>query len=359
MATTPDLLVQIATRHQVYLEGHKARIARNFEKFLRKMEEDIVAQLAKVELETIKAARLKRLLDLVRAAMTEGFGGYEKAWRDAIRDLGAYEAEFEGRALKQAIAADFDIPSPAQVYTAAFARPLSVEGVDGGKLLAAFYRDWTARTFQRVEGAIRLGAAQGKTTQDVVRAIRGSRAAKYRDGLIEATRRDVTMMVRTSLQHVAAEARVQTWLANADIIEAMEFVAVLDMRTTALCRGLSGQRFPVGKGPQPPLHIGCRSQLVPAVRDGAKFFKGVGQQASRGEDGPKPVAADLTYYEWLKTQGAAFQDSVVGPTRGKLLREGGLTADQFQALQLDRTFKERTLDEMRALEPLAFERAGV
>lgn len=360
MPTTPDLLVQIASRHQVYLEGHKARVAREFEAFLREMEEDILSQLARVDMETIRAARLARLLDTVRRALDAGFGGYETAWRQAILELGEYEAEFEGRALGQVMRADFTIPTPAQVYAAAFAKPLSVEGVDGGKLLEPFYRDWTAKTYQRVTGAIRLGAAQGKTTQEVVRAIRGSRSAKYRDGIIHAARRDVTMMTRTALQHVAAEARVQVWERNADIVKEMEFVAVLDSRTSALCRGLSGRKFPVGKGPQPPLHIGCRSVLVPVLDDGLDFLDGIGRQAARGEDGKVTrVDADLTYYEWLKSQSAGFQDSVVGAKRGALLRNGGLTAERFQELQLDKNFRERTLDEMRALEPLAFERAGI
>jgi len=71
------------------------------------------------------------------------------------------------------------------------------------------------------------------------------------------------------------------------------------------------------------------------------------------------VDGDLTYYEWLKTQPEAFQDSAIGPTRGKLLRDGGLTAEEFARLNLGRNFEPLTLEEMRKLEPTAFQRAGI
>jgi SPP1 gp7 family putative phage head morphogenesis protein len=355
----PSLLLDIASRHAVYMEGAKTRYAKAFDAFLRQMERAILEELAQVDMESIGAARLTRLLDAVRSTIAAGLQDYERVWREQIREFGEYSAEFEIKALQQVVQAEFVLPSPAQIYTAAFAKPLSVEGIDKGQLLEPFFRDWTDKQQRRVTGALRIGAAQGQTTGQVVRAIRGTRAAGYKDGIIEASRRDVTMMARTALQHVSAEAKAQVYAANVDIVTGVTFLAVLDNRTTALCRGLSGQEFPVGKGPQPPLHIGCRSQLVPILDDGLDFLDGAGRQFSRGADGIKRVGANLTYYEWLKTQPAAFQDTVVGATRGKLLRNGGLTAERFQALQLDKTFRERTIDEMRALEPTAFSRAGI
>jgi hypothetical protein len=72
-----------------------------------------------------------------------------------------------------------------------------------------------------------------------------------------------------------------------------------------------------------------------------------------------PVDSKLTYYGWLKTQPESFQDDVLGPMRGKLLRDGGLSAEKFASLNLDKNFEPLSLDEMRRREPLAFERAGL
>ena len=71
------------------------------------------------------------------------------------------------------------------------------------------------------------------------------------------------------------------------------------------------------------------------------------------------VPASQSYYAWLKTQPAAFQDAVIGPTRGALIRRAGLSAQRFAELQLGKNFKPLDLESMRELEPVAFERAGI
>lgn len=357
---TPDLLIQIYSRHAVYLEGAKTHAVSEFDAFLRDMEADVLTQLSKVDdIESLRGRKLNALLKAIRKTLDAGFGNYEAVWRKQLEELAKYESGFTTRALGQVVDADFALPSPAQIMTAAFARPLDVAGIDGGSLLEAFFADWTGRTKKRVEGAIRQAVAQGQSLPELVRRLRGTRAAKYRDGLFQATRRDMYMMGRTAYHHVATQSRAAVYEANSDIVEAEEFVAVLDGRTSALCRGLSGRQFPVNKGPVPPLHIACRSMRVPVLRDSLKLLQGGGEQFSRGADGVKRVDADMTYYDWLKTQPAGFQDSVLGVMRGKLLRDGGLTAERFQALQLDKNFRPRTLEEIRALEPLAFEKAGL
>jgi hypothetical protein len=43
------------------------------------------------------------------------------------------------------------------------------------------------------------------------------------------------------------------------------------------------------------------------------------------------MPADTTYGTWLKKQTDTLQDDVLGPTRGRLLREGKFTADFRQS----------------------------
>lgn len=357
---TPDLLVQIASRHAVHLEGLKTGYVGEFERFLQSMQSDIISQIRKIDdPSSLKGRRLNRLLRAVSETLKDGFGNYESVWRKQLTELADYEGQFTIKALGQVVNADFVLPSTEQIMTAAFSRPLNVTGIDEGKLLEPFFRDWTGKTSERVTGAIRLAAAQGQTTPQLVRRLRGTRAAKYRDGILQATRRDVMLMARTALHHIATQTRAVVYEANDDIVRAERFLAVLDGRTSVLCRSLSDKEFPVGKGPQPPLHIACRSARVPVLRGNLELLQGGGKQFSRGEDGVKRVDADLSYFEWLKTQGAEFQDDVIGATRGQLLRKGGLTADRFAELQLNTNFKPMTLAEMRAREPLAFDRAGL
>jgi hypothetical protein len=82
-------------------------------------------------------------------------------------------------------------------------------------------------------------------------------------------------------------------------------------------------------------------------------------RASLGANGAGQVSASLDYYHWLQQQPATFQDVAIGPMRAKLLQEGGLSVQRFSELQLDRNFVPLNLAQMKVLEPLAFERAGL
>ena len=137
------------------------------------------------------------------------------------------------------------------------------------------------------------------------------------------------VFLRTAVQHVATTARLETMAKNADIVKGYQWVSVLDDRTTEVCRSLSGQTYKVGEGPLPPQHIGCRSTIIADLDSRFDFLDAGATQASKGATGGKQVSADLTYYEWLKTQPAEFQDVAIGPMRGALLRDGGLSAERF------------------------------
>lgn len=353
----PDLLAQIFSRHAVYIEGYKTQTINDFEPFLKKIQQGVLTELADIDdLTSFKARRLNKLLKVISKSLDAGFLNYQTAWQKSLLELAEYERDFTIKAIGQVAAVDMFAPAPAQIMTAAFSRPLHVKGIEG-KLLKTFYEDWSQKTKDRVTGAIRLGVAQGQTIEQLVRALKGTQKARYRDGLLDATRRDLGLIVKTSIAHVNAQARAVVYERNADIVKGEEFLAVLDGRTSELCRSLSGREFDVGKGPMPPLHMACRSLRVPVLDDGLDFLDGAGRQFARGAKGVERVRADLTYYEWLKTQPKGFQDDVLGKTRGQLFRKGGLTSKRFGQLQLDKNFKPRTLVEIRRLEQEAFDKA--
>lgn len=358
MGTTPDRSIEIASRHAVYLEGLKTGYANEFAKFLKVMQRDIIDQMRGInDPASMSYQRRNALLRAVNDTIKAGVTNYEKVWLSQVSELGQYAADFEMRALGQVLKHDYVLPSPNQLANAAFSTPLSAKGIYEGQLLKPFFKDIMGKTAQRVQGAIRLASAQGQTTQELVRRIMGTRAAKFKDGLMNLTRRDANALARTSLHHVAQTARESLWEANSDVIEQVEFIAVLDGKTSVLCRALSGERYDVGTGPVPPLHINCRSTRVAVFNDGLDFLDKLGSQFARGPNGVSHVSPDLSYYGWLKTQPAAFQDSVIGPARGALLRNGGLSSERFAQLQLNKNFKPLTLGDMRKLEPLAFSRA--
>lgn len=65
--------------------------------------------------------------------------------------------------------------------------------------------------------------------------------------------------------------------------------------------------------------------------------------------------ARTTYQSWLTGQSAAFQNDILGPTRGALFRRGGLKLDRF--VEFDGT--ELTLAQLASRNTNAFLRAGL
>jgi len=355
MAANPAL-IESTTRHQVYLEGLKSGEAKKFDKFLRRIDKSLRDRLAAGGLTEFSRARLERLLKAVDGDLAEIFKSHSHELSASLNEIGEYEAGFEARNLENSIqheAFEAVIPATEQVKAAILSSPLSVRGPDGGKLLAPFISDWSRTERDRLTGAIRQGVYEGQTNAQIIKALRGTKANGYRDGLLQITARNATAITRTAVQHVSSVARVETWKNNEDIITGYRWVSTLDGRTSAVCRSLDGQVFKIKKGPRPPIHIQCRSTTVAELAPEFDFLNRGQTRASKGG----PVDAGETYYSWLKKQPVEFQVGVIGEARAKLLNSGGLTASEFGRLNLGRNFKPLTLSEMRLKEPLAFKRA--
>ena len=357
MSKSATAMAVIAVRNQVQLERLKTGEAAKFDLFLRDMDRVIREALAGDNVTAFRRERLETLLTDVDAQLASIQSRYWSRLKADVTDIAEYQAAFEVRAIGNATGGAFEsvLPSAAQVRTAVFTNPLTLRGADGGKMLEAFVRDWSQSERNAFVGIIRRGYFEGQTNGQIVQAVRGTRAAGYKDGLLQLTKRHADAVVRTSVQHAAQQARAETWKANADLSTDYEWISTLDARTCPICRPLDHQVFGMGKGPQPPAHPQCRCTTILKMPAKYDFLDKGAQRASVNG----PVNADLTYYQWLKQQPAAFQDEVIGPKRGQLLRNGGLTAERFAALQLSRNYTPLTLAQMKAIEPLAFLRAGL
>ena len=352
-------LAESTVRHQVYLEGLKSGEVKRFDSFLKKIDASVRDRLSKSELTDFSRKRLEVLLASIDSALNKIFAEHYGDLKQELLDLSVYESEFEVRNLEQL----FDdsgiyttlLPAATQVEAAVFSSPLSVRGAGGGKLLEPFVKDWSGTERDRIVGAIRQGAFEGQTNSQIIQAIRGTRKNKFKDGILATTTRNASAITRTAVQHVSSIARMKTWEANQAVVDGYRWVSTLDGRTTAQCRTLDGKNFDVGSGPMPPIHIGCRSTTVAELREDLAFLSEGRTRSSK--DGY--VNANETYYSWLKKQPAAFQNDVLGKTRAKLFRDGGLNAERFSALNLDRNFKPLTLEQMKIKEPQAFIRAEI
>jgi hypothetical protein len=140
-------------------------------------------------------------------------------------------------------------------------------------------------------------------------------------------------------------------MANSDVLEGYRFIATLDSRTTLICASNDQKVFPIGAGPMPPLHWGCRSATIPAVSPefdvGSKLH---GERPAIGGKGVTQVSGRTTYGSWLKKQPTEFIDEALGTERSRLFRSGKIKIEGF----VDPTGRAYTLKQLESLNPMAF-----
>lgn len=323
-----EKLYDIATSHQIGVQRHGTAILKKILTHLEAVERDTVAKLAGA------SAFTKRDLEGFLAFIRARAEIYRQAIRGELQDemtaLANYEAEFEATKMSAATGAVFNRPSPSQVSAVVASAPFQ------GRIMRDWADDLANGVRNRLQDAITIGVTEGESIDKLVRRVRGTRANGFKDGVIQASRRDAEAVVRTAANHIATSARALTVAQNPDLFEGVVWSAVLDARTSSVCRARDGEIYPLDSGPRPPAHWNCRSTVVPILK---------------GVDMPKRP----TYAEWLKKQPFSEQVEILGPARAALFRAGGLPIDRF----VDSAGRAYTLDELRKRDRAAFERAGL
>lgn len=338
----------VVARHQVYLERLKSGMVKDYQAAIRGSDKAIQAVLKALNQETLRELTRKQLKALLRDLRAAQLPYYQEAleqMQGVLGELSISEAAFETGVL-----AKYGV-DVVKATTTAYAKALVEPITATGDLLQPFLEDLSARQVARVEKEIMKSVASGRTISQTVQAVRGTKAANYQNGVLQTNWNDARAVIRTATQHVSSVSRQATWIENG--VEKYQVVATLDSKTSDKCKGLDGKVFVVGKGPMPPYHPQCRTTTVPY------FEKSIWDEGATRSSATGYVDADQTYYSWLKDQPVQFQNDALGPTRAKLLRSGGLTAEEFARLSLDRNFEPLTLEEMKRLNPNAFEKANI
>lgn len=391
--TANEQLLDALIRHQIYLLRYSGSVRNRIYEMLQRSETDIAekirGRMMKPGLTTPEGVKRMQALQSSVAAIRQ------KAWKDVIS---YFTEEMKSLAYEEPITFDKILQTtlPVQVSTvlpsAGLLKALVVDKPFEGRVMKEWAQSLAQGDVRRITNAIQLGMVEGEGMDKIARRITGTGKLFGRDGVTELTRNQIQSVARTAVMHVSNNARSAFLRGNSDIIDVEQFVATLDSRTSPVCRARDGQRFPLGSGPIPPLHYQCRSIRIAAF-DSAQLGdrpanpttekqlvqeyaaeNNLGEIKSR-EDLPRgtkgaydawskkrirqlvgPVpAADNTYQTWLTKQSKGFQDDVLGITKAKLFREGGLPLDKF----VNRAGDELTLKELAGKHKDAFLAAGL
>lgn len=366
MPTVNEILADETVAHaanlQLYSNGVVRRIIATLNRSDARLMVELAMALEQMDPESFTVERLESLLGSVRALNAEVYRQAFGLLETELVKLAEFEAGYQYDLFKGIIPEPVQVRfplapvAPQQAFAAAMARPFQ------GRLL----RDWAATVeadrMVKMRNAVRQGYVEGKTASQIVREVRGTKAANYADGFLQRPRRELMTVVQTAISHTAATAREQFRDANSEIIKAVRWVSTLDSRTSEPCRIRDQLRYeaqthkPIGHkvpwlaGPG-RLHFNCRSTDAPVTKSWRELGIPIDEMtpAQRASmDGQVP--AETTYSEWLKRQSAGRQDQILGPERGRLMREGGLQLPDFY----DSRGNWLTMDELKARERAAF-----
>lgn len=357
MPTANEILFDESIAHQIDLQGYSNGVVRKMLALLNRVDADLMQQIT-VALEKLPPSqfnieRLEALLTSVRALNSKAYADVSAELQTEIKDLIEYEAGYQQQLLTSVLPSQVAVNAVNvnQVYAAAMARPFQ------GRLLKEWLSGIEARRASSIRDAIRIGYVESQTTSEIVRRIKGTKALNYADGLLNTSRRNVESIVLTAVNHTANYANEALIEANSDVIKGYRYSATLDLRTTEICASRDGNVYKLGEAkPAIPAHIRCRSRYVGVMKSWRELGLNIDEidgltRASLDGQVPK----ETTYNDWLKRQSISRQNEVLGTTKAKLFRDGGLSLDKFVSKQ----GHVYTLDELRKRDSSAFEKVGL
>lgn len=331
--------------HQIWLQRNASHEVNELASFLEQMRDEVRAKVLGFGDESRTRARLTAMLRDLEDALYGVSGEWSDTLQADLKELAAYESKWAAQTLSQNVDVSFTTPTPEQVWSAVKFNPLALDNkpVDFVQLMAG----WRDAEISRLVTGVKSGFVQGLTTREIVKQVVGL------GGLADISARNAATVIRTAVNHVSTQAKEITYQKNADVVIGYELVVTLDSRTSAICRG-----WPEGKvykpddkfRPLPPFHPNCRTATAPAISKDYDFLAAGAKRAARGAEGGTQVDANTSYYEFLRQQPAWFQDEALGPVRGKIFRNAGLTPEEFRAASVDGFGRPLTLKEMAAVD---------
>lgn len=341
-----------AARHSVFVQRFAGGLANQLDPVLDRINRNISTALIGIN-DTSNNVQVQRAIRMAEQSTVDGLRAYTDEINAQLDEFVYSESEFEAASLKRIDDSyDYEPVGLTALVQKAVSELMVFPDSNQVTTRDEYEEEWINDSSKRVGNVIRTGAATSQTTPQIAAAI-----TTLLNRRVKSTGKT---MARTVTNHTSSVARVETIEFN-NQATGYKWVSVLDNRTSSICRSLSGKEFKFTDRykPLPPAHRGCRSSISP-IFDGRKNIDNPQETVSaKGDDGKEQVSANSTYYSWLKNQDADFIDETIGPTRGKLLRNGGLTADQFANLNVDDLFRPITLKQMRQKAPMAFEKANL
>lgn len=327
-------LLRDLLRAQVSLQRVQARLfGRDLLPILLKAEREILRALAALHgdgatMDAVSRARIEELLVQVQRILANAGGQAGAGMTATLADVANRERRMLVAAARKALpavrAAAWNTLPVNQVATAA--------AQTGAEMVGPWFQRWSAAGVAAVKSQVEQGVALGLDVDQMARRVAAA---------MGQAKGQAMAITRTAVARVAADIRAAWIDGNRDLWKGKQWVATLDTRTCPVCGPLDGRVWyyepqagqeGVSSMPDAPAHPNCRCTVVPVAYSLEELeARARGQELVKPEPPPEvrasmdgDVPGTLTWQDWLASQPAGVQRSILGPTAYEQWRQRGI-----------------------------------
>ena len=330
-------LLDSVTKHSIELQRVANKMQGAVAREFKKLASELDGIVAKHDFATpMSGAKRKAML---ASAVREGKAAIRKSnlamarvVKDKLIDVGNLETKFSVGSVNKAVTGKGTITFATETVPAKKISTMASNLIINGAPQKAMWSRQAVQLQNKFSDVIRNGWLNNQSIGTISQNIRGTAAAGFKDGIMNVSKHHANTLARTSISSIANQVREETYIANSDVVEGVQFLAVLDDDTTRVCRAHSGDKWKYTSAGwinvqgghdyvQPPLHFNCRSTTIPLVFPAEVLAKTVPAKLdlipkdrvkSMGVPLPPGLKKSVDADAWLAAQPVEYQQEVLG-----------------------------------------------
>lgn len=298
--------LDVAVRHQAYIEGVKNYEADAMEPTAEALAALLVALLLKwgyVKLSDMPKRVLRDFTAAFNLKADKLLSTFNDDFVKELKTITKTDALVTSLIFAALTGKPAHSPGSADTWAKITNEPIPASG----HMPLALLKDFVRSTKHQIGLLIRRAYAEKWTVAQIMTAVNGTRARKFKDGLLHKVQNQFNTVQQTLIQHI------HSWLVfnfGRVFYTHYQWVSVLDGNTTDICISRAGKIYAYATGPRPPAHYNCRSTIVAIAVE-------------------QPRIVPNRFYDWLKAQPTEVQNDMLGVTRAQQLRAGTIGAKEL------------------------------
>ena len=339
-------LFDIATRHQLYVEGVKISMYRDLQTVLAELSKELRVLFARLQyrnLDALNKGQLNRLIVALRQLQSRVFGTYAGALIKQIQAfmnaslsvtkrqfVGAFNSPY-GVAPSEEDSDEFIAfwvsrnrmsplwgvaaitTDPKKLWATIRNLPIPANGVPINNFTSSF----SVSAQGRIENLVRQAWANGITVDELLENLTGTPGGNL-GGMKQGSSSQIDRIFNQGAAVIDTEVQFVSQVVSAAVGSSMfaKYVwnSVIDNATTDICRHRDGKIYEYVTGPRPPAHVRCRSAIAPVGADLAAAA----------------AMASISLGEWLASQPRNVQEEFADSYKNGTYSPRLLTVGNFE-----------------------------